>query len=118
MSDLTAFARRAVATRVWKWVPGMRAVTLAGGFAGRMTEATLGIARPLFPDLTDAATLGCVEHGILAPLGVVVEREHYGGRLLHRWLQPETMRHGEWTGALPEALVLGLEAASAVEEGR
>ena len=142
MSDLTAFARRAVATRVWRWIGGMTARPATTGprggykravvfkvfvddgspvtydFHRRIVPASYVVGDGPIPDLTDPATLGCIEHAILAPLGVVVEREHYGGRLLHRWLRPETMRHGEWTESLPEALVLGLEAASAVEEGR
>ena len=41
-------------------MPGMRAVTPMGDFAGRLTEATLAIARPVYPDVTDPATRGCL----------------------------------------------------------
>ena len=41
-------------------MPGMRAVTPMGDFAGRPTEATLAIARPVYPDVTDPATRGCL----------------------------------------------------------
>ena len=53
-------ARRWTALRGWRWMPGMRAVTPMGDFAGRLTEATLGIARPIYPDITDPATQGCL----------------------------------------------------------
>jgi hypothetical protein len=50
-----ALARRAVACRGWRWMPGM-----ADCWGGRVREGD-GLDRATaFPDLTDPATLGCL----------------------------------------------------------
>lgn len=57
-------------------------------------------------DLDDPATLGAVEHGLLAPAGVWVERTHSEWRattLNGRWLGP-------WHDSLAAALVDGLRS--------
>ena len=43
-----ALAKRAVACKAWRWLPGMRAPDADGS------------AYPFLPDLTDPATLGCL----------------------------------------------------------
>jgi hypothetical protein len=55
-----ALARRAVACKGWRWMLGMQAVTPNGLCGHRITEHTLGIDHGMLPDLTDAATLGCL----------------------------------------------------------
>ena len=50
-----ALAKRAVACKGWRWMPGMRVL---GG--DRITERTLAITHGCLPDLTDPATLGCL----------------------------------------------------------
>ena len=74
--DLQALARRAVACRVWRWLPGMRAISgwrvlfALPGFSGcasddPQTEYDLvptpwPLPHDAIPDLTDPATLGCM----------------------------------------------------------
>lgn len=53
--DMIDLARRAVACRGWWWMPGM--LVLGGD---RITENTLAVLHGVVPDLTDAATLGCL----------------------------------------------------------
>lgn len=60
---LLALARRAVACKRWRWMPGMRGVTASGGTDRIMDESEA--AQPnsdLLPDFTDPATLGCLLH--------------------------------------------------------
>ena len=59
-------ARRAVECKQWRWLPGMLAIVPAAhngatGYCYRITEGSgpVNSARA-FPDLTDAATLGCM----------------------------------------------------------
>jgi hypothetical protein len=53
--EMIALAQRAVACKGWRWMPGMRVL---GG--DRITERTLAIDHGCLPDLTDAATMGCL----------------------------------------------------------
>jgi hypothetical protein len=100
-----ALARRAVACRAWKWMPGMLTTDgirvervdpdgyaigrSAGGYAYTLTADAL-------PDLTDAATVGCV---------LYLMREVYGAD----WLTPARLLGDGATEA--EALVVALESA-------
>ena len=75
-------ARRAVASPRWRWLPGM--LRISGPYLSwRMSSAAecahedkrLAAGSDFgLPDLADPATLGAVEHGLLAPAGVWVER--------------------------------------------
>ena len=59
--EVETLARRAVACRGWRWMPGM--LTTDGlRIVGRVPELTRGWPpHPwMLPDLTDPATLGCV----------------------------------------------------------
>lgn len=70
-------ARALVALPGFRWMPGMRAVYPGHTGSSRRVEVagtgvapwvSVNLARPLedgLPDLTDPATLGCVEHGLL-----------------------------------------------------
>ena len=83
MSDSMSLARRAVACRGWRWMPGMRAVRAVddlepkrllhgtegpllvwpAGFEERDGTACLRVEWPgaYLPDLSDPATRGCLE---------------------------------------------------------
>ena len=72
--DLDALGRRAVACRAWKWAPGMRGVlpdtpkwcgrVMSVGGAGKPWWSVSELRGPwpkdALPDLSDAATLGCL----------------------------------------------------------
>ena len=54
--EMIALARRAVACRGWRWLPGMK---LTAGL--RITESLIPFTFSVdLPDLTDPATLGCL----------------------------------------------------------
>jgi hypothetical protein len=98
-----ALARRAVACRAWRWMPGM-----ADCWGGRVREGD-GLDRATaFPDLTDPATLGCllalVREALHSPRAHVL---YVAG--LHRWeCADNRVVHG--VGATEaEALVAALE---------
>ena len=112
--DMIALARRAVACRGWRWMPGMKLTT-----GLRLSESLVPFTFPVdLPDLADPATLGCLlalvreAHGDSAccvlpidygPGGVLwVVQLIAGGRSL-------TARH--WPTEA-EALVAALEAAT------
>lgn len=73
MTDLD-LARRAVACKHWKWMPGMRLVCFDGDDAARICtikgEGLVGVRREsgimaaydgeAWPDCTDPATVGCL----------------------------------------------------------
>ena len=54
--DMIAVARRAVACKGWRWLPGMKLTT-----GLRITESLVPFTFSVdLPDLTDPATLGCL----------------------------------------------------------
>jgi len=73
-------ARRAVASPDWRWMPGMLALHFPG-MARRVARIDGHVAALLYcgdavPDLTDAATLGCL---------LALVREAWGEPTLHVW---------------------------------
>ncbi len=77
--SMVALAKRAIACKDWRWMPGMRAtipdapgnarivsideVAIKGGFSDVRWDHdswTYGHPRPCLPDLSDPATLGCL----------------------------------------------------------
>jgi len=120
-----ALARRAVACKGWRWMPGMRygSVDVIEGTASpwsfngyeRVGEHVDMVAYtdwvPCLPDLEDSATLGCllalVREALDTPRAHVL---YVAG--LHRWeCADNRVVHG--VGAIEaEALVEALEAAS------
>lgn len=139
MADPTLLdlGRRAVACRAWRWLPGMLTVgdlrvdgpneegrpcrfdTYFDTMGALARTETCGLRGYDVPDLADPATLGAVEHGILAPLGWVhlARSESHGGG--HRLVGP--MADGRVGGTrwlpLATALVAALEAAPDVSGG-
>jgi len=58
-----ALAKRAVACKGWRWMPGMLHGTLVGDelqLRYRVGDLTLYLDADRVPDLTDPATLGCL----------------------------------------------------------
>jgi len=121
--ELKALARRAVACKGWRWMPGMRGVRVDGTTDRIMDESEASTPNAdILPDLTDPATLGCLlalvreaftgadrlwggrveVHQDSRCLFVVVSPEHDpNGFLYHRWVSS-----GE---SEIEALVVALE---------
>lgn len=102
--DLTEIARRAVACKGWRWVPGMlaRTATTTWGFrvllvhndqvrldCSDLPHCQWRDAAGRFPDLTDAATLGCllvlVREAWGMPTGITVAYSDDTGRWIVSW---------------------------------
>jgi len=117
-----ALARRAVACKGWRWMPGMLAVewaapgmSLTGGRPVRVDERWHEVGVWL-PDLSDPATLGCI---------LALVREAWGDPHASVWYDSEYWQSGNrWSWHAKEqslvdydieakALVAALEAAPA-----
>jgi hypothetical protein len=80
LENLEELARRAVACKRWRWMPGMR--YQVGGTVGRLTDSQCKGKLPLvaetLPDLSDPATLGCL---------LALVREAWSNQKIHMvWL--------------------------------
>lgn len=129
MCDLD-LSRRAVACRGWRWMPGMLTLPWRDEFGDvshppwrLRTENWMPFAdghRGAIPDLTDPATLGCLER--LAQddwndIGLYVQGQYHEGRW--RWRFRGGKNHGGefnrasavWHSSKAAALVAALEAA-------
>jgi len=106
--EMIALARRAVACKGWRWLPGMKLTT-----GLRITESLVPFTFSVdLPDLTDPATLGCL---------LALVREAWGDPALYvmRAGGDEALGvwHARWgtssrRGATEaEALVVALESA-------
>lgn len=127
MADPHDIARAMVALPGWRWLGGARRLRWAPGKRdhlqpeSRVPDTSDGWdydAWPVVPDITDAATLGCVEHGLLAPAGVWVERIRVGVDT-YSWRAcdpcgplPMVGARRAWRDSLPEALLDGLRAVA------
>jgi len=130
MTDsIIGLSRRAVACKGFRWLPGMRTgskfarVVAVDSDTGAPCATEEGASEddcyavwldgvPLFPDLSDAATIGC----LLALVREAWEQDDMGAsRYRERWcieFTPQEGQHHAFYGdAEAEALVAALEAA-------
>jgi len=125
LEDFEQLARRAVACKHWRWMPGM--VTETGirvlrrdddgytiGYGPRTSYCIMEVTSDAIPDLSDPATLGCL---------LALVREAWGKPDLHA--RPEGRRWRMWSYEWPssmlhpteaEALAAALEAAPEAAE--
>jgi len=110
--EMIALARRAVACKGWRWSPGIRWTD--DDDRGRLDDYQpeyMGRPTDALPDLTDAATIGCllalVREARQEPTGFVVPT-HAGG-----WSYYTRLIAADWYAGDTEAesLVAALEAA-------
>jgi hypothetical protein len=109
-------AKRAVACKHWRWMPGMRVVrdnAWSEPLSQRVSCTVPNGGYPdAWPDLTDPATLGCllalVREAWGDTLAVCIPRSHTNWEVrlvpLHGWT------HCAWGNSEIEALVAALEA--------
>lgn len=113
-------ARRAVACKGWRWMPGM--AFLDGGESWRVASARHAetIHADRLPDLTDAATLGCLlalVREVCGPLACTYIRSDVPSCWIVRTVHYEyydgtrAEDHGYSEHSEAEALVAALEAA-------
>lgn len=129
--DAELLARRAVACKNWRWMPGMRA-TLSSGLVVRLGDhdegslwfailaggatCTVDVRHPSYtvaPDLTDPATRGCLLALVREAWGdprASTNASPYGDG---RWavVDSKALRFYAWGTSEAEALVAALEAA-------
>lgn len=121
-------ARRAVACRGWRWMPGMLAIewaapgmSLTGGRPVRVDDGWHEVGVWL-PDLSDPATLGCLLHLVREAWGAprALVRLSANGKSFHVFDVDRVTANGNWAAWLcddriwqteAEALVAALEAA-------
>lgn len=114
LENFEELARRAVACKRWKWMPGMR--YLVGSTSGRLTDnqckGKLPLVADAIPDLRDPATLGCllwlVRHAWSDPLVGI-----FRSALEPEWcvLMRKSGLHGFHATTEAGALVAALDAA-------
>ena len=90
-NELETLARRAVACKHWKWLPGM--LYTQGGHGVRPVIATAPITQGGgLPDLSDPATLGCL---------LALVREAWGQPTIATRYSEYQDRGGEWDVPTP-----------------
>ena len=121
LENLEELARRAVACKRWRWMPGMR--YQVGGTVGRLTDSQCKGKLPLVaetrPDLTDPATLGCLLALVREAWGneasVSLNISSFwavgGAKIQKGQSAGHTINLGIWKLTEVEALVAALEAA-------
>ena len=109
-----ALARRAVACKGWRWMPGMLAHFEHDGRSVRVGMPDAWASTTALPDLTDPATLGCLlalvrEHHKEPRLAVVPTGK--GWSVSRVWLRSPHDRVAGVHTLEAEALVAALQAA-------
>ena len=113
--ELIELARRAIACKGWRWMPGMLAIRWTGPCRGshRYTDAEVRAGVTFYrgtPDLSDPATLGC----LLALVRESRKEPMYLPTCLHdeAWIvdRPSSLRQTRYESEA-EALVAALVAA-------
>lgn len=79
----TALSRRLVTSAGWRWMPGMRAYFQHERRGVRVTDPACWVSTTALPDVTDAATLGCL---------LALVREAWGDECAH--MMPQSMSGG------------------------
>jgi len=118
MTDKTELAKRAVACKGWRWMPGMcnqhdDRILCASSDRVQDDEGLWKSAAGLLPSLDDPATLGCLEHLVREACGwncVAAHDEDEG------WVVYEVIASCHWPvrgagNTRAEALIDALEAA-------
>jgi hypothetical protein len=121
IDNYEALARRAVACRRWRWMPGMRYCTKRQAY--RLTEdhflGGLSLVADCLPDFSDTATLGCLLHLVREAWGstasVSVNMSGFwavgGATVLSGKGKGSSINLGIWKGSELDALVSALEVA-------
>jgi hypothetical protein len=123
LENLEELARRAVACKRWRWMPGMMAI-MTEPHDGETTFRVLdyigsretGAPITMYPDLTDPATLGCLlalvreAHGAPAAYFMGSVNNQW---VVHHFTEPEAYWKSltKWQPTEAEALVAALEVA-------
>jgi hypothetical protein len=123
LENIEELARRAVACKRWRWMPGMMAI-MTEPHDGETTFRVLdyigsretGAPITMYPDLTDPATLGCLlalvreAHGAPAAYFMGSVNNQW---VVHHFTEPEAYWKSltKWQPTEAEALVAALEVA-------
>jgi hypothetical protein len=123
LENLEELARRAVACKRWRWMPGMMAI-MTEPHDGETTFRVLdyigsretGAPITMYPDLTDPATLGCLlalvreAHGAPAAYFMGSVNNQW---VVHHFTEPEAYWKSltKWQPTEAAALVAALEVA-------
>jgi hypothetical protein len=123
LENFEELARRAVACKRWRWMPGMMAI-MTEPHDGETTFRVLdyigsretGAPITMYPDLTDPATLGCLlalvreAHGAPAAYFMGSVNNQW---VVHHFTEPEAYWKSltKWQPTEAEALVAALEVA-------
>ena len=123
LENLEELARRAIACKRWRWMPGMLAI-MTEPHEGETTFRVVdyignretGAPITMYPDLSDPATLGCLlalvreAHGAPAAYFMGSVNNQW---VVHHFTEPEAYWKSltKWQPTEAEALVAALEVA-------
>ena len=105
-------AKRAVACKGWRWMPGMRWIGLVPANTGRILvfRSPSGPVGAYLPDLTDHATVGCLLALVREAKGAPLLQLTNSGIGWTPWI-PDPLWAGTMCDTEAEALVAALESA-------